>query len=148
LKGEDNTYVYHSVFWSNLWLKQFIAIITVGVILLLALPFYNNFDKDFRENIWVLVILLISVFPELMATSVYQLMYSADRMWQSLFMIVVPRDLFYLCLAALLIPSFGGLSASIAYLAAHIVGLGATLITASLYAGKNVLPKIGSKELP
>jgi O-antigen/teichoic acid export membrane protein len=142
LKGEDEAVGFRSVFWSNVWLNLAFATFVVGVLLVAAEPVLQLYGRDFTVGRWVLVLLLASVLPELLATSFYQLIQSAGRMWHSLFLIAIPRDLLYLGLATLLVPSYGVLAAAGAYLAAHIVGLIATLLTVRLYAAADIWPHL------
>lgn len=140
LKGQNEAAGFRSVFWSNLWLNLAFATLVVVVLLLAAKPVLQLYGRDFTAGRWVLVLLLASVLPELLATNFYQLIQSAGRMWQSLFLIAIPRDLLYLGLATLLVPSHGVLAAAGAYLTAHAVGLLATLLTARLYAAQAIWP--------
>lgn len=134
LKGQNEAVGFRSVFWSNLWLNLAFATLAVGALLLAAEPVLLLYGRDFTTGRWVLVLLLASVLPELLAASFYQLIQSAGRMWHSLFLIAMPRDLLYLGLAALLVPAHGVTAAAAAYLLAHAVGLLATLLTARRYA--------------
>ena len=127
LKGQNEARRYREVFWSALWMNLAFALLLVGVLVLGAEPVLRLFGNDFAAGRWVLVLLLASVLPELLATSFYQLVQSAGHMWRSLFMIAMPRDLLYLGLAALFVPQHGVLAAAAAYLVAHTVGLLATL---------------------
>lgn len=142
LKGQNDAAGFRSVFWSNLWLNLAFAILVVAVLLIAAEPVLLLYGRDFAAGRWVLVLLLASVLPELLATSFYQLIQSAGRMWHSLFLIAMPRDLLYLGLAALLVPAHGVTAAAAAYLLAHAVGLLATLLTARRYAAAAVWPHV------
>jgi O-antigen/teichoic acid export membrane protein len=130
LKGQNQAQGYREVFWSAVWMNLAFALLLVGVLVLGAEPVLRLFGNDFAAGRWVLVLLLASVLPELLATSFYQLVQSAGHMWRSLFLIAMPRDLLYLGLAALFVPQHGVLAAAAAYLAAHTVGLLATLTIA------------------
>ena len=138
LKGEGQVSSFRSVFWSNLWLNLAFASLASGFLLVFAEPVLSLYGKDFVSGRWILVLLLFSILPELLATSFYQLIQSAGCMWHSLLIIAIPRDLLYLGLASMLVPSYGVLAAAGSYLAAHTVGLFATLLTTRLYAGQSV----------
>lgn len=141
LKGENEMSDFRSVFWSNLCLNQAFALLVVGTLLAFAEPVLNLYGSDFSSGRWVLVLLLISVLPELLAASFYQLIQSAGRMWHSLFLIAIPRDFSYLALTALLVTSQGVIAAASAYLVAQVLGLCATLLIIRLFAAQAIWPK-------
>lgn len=130
LKGQGEARGYREVFWSALWMNLAFAMLLVGALAFGAEPVLRLFGNDFGAGRWVLVLLLASVLPELVAATFYQLVQSAGHMWRSLFLIAMPRDLLYLGLAALFVPKHGVLAAAAAYLVAHTVGLLATLAIA------------------
>ncbi len=134
LKGQDEAAGYRDVFWSGLWLNLSFATFFVLALALAAEPVLHIYGRDFAAGKWVLVLLLASVVPELLATTAYQLVQSAGRMWQSFFLIAMPRDIAYLALAATVIPTHGVVGAAGAYLVAQAIGLGATLIAARQHA--------------
>lgn len=134
LKGLNEAAGFRSVFWSNLSMNLAFATLVVAALILTAEPVLRLYGADFAMGRWVLVLLLVSVLPELLAMSFYQLIQSAGRMWHSLFLIAMPRDLLYLGLAALLVPTHGVAAAAAAYLVAHAVGLATTLGIALRFA--------------
>lgn len=138
LKGAGEATGFRGVFWTSLWLNQIFAILVVGALCAGAGSVLSLYGQDFLAGRWVLFLLLTSVLPELLAASVYQLIQSAGRMWHSLFMIAMPRDIIYLTLAAFFVPVYGVLAAAAAYLAAQTIGLAATLLTARLHAVKPI----------
>jgi O-antigen/teichoic acid export membrane protein len=142
LKGLNEKANFRSVFWSNLWLNLAFAIPVIAVLLIAAEQVLLLYGRDFAAGHWVLVLLLASVLPELLAMSFYQVIQSAGRMWHSLFLIAMPRDLLYLGLAALLVPAHGVAAAAAAYLLAHALGLLATLLTARRYAVAAIWPHV------
>lgn len=135
LKGRDEPTGYREVFWTGLWMNLLFATAVVVVLAVLAEPVLRIYGEGFVAGRWVLVILLLSVLPELLAITTYQLVQSAGRMWQSLFFIAAPRDLTYLALAAAVVSPHGAIGAAVAYLVAQGVGLAATVLIARRHAG-------------
>lgn len=134
LKGQNEAAGYRDVFWAGLWMNLSFATIFALALALAAEPVLHIYGRDFAAGKWVLVLLLASVIPELLAATAYQLVQSAGRMWQSFFLIVVPRDIAYVALAAAVIPTHGAVGAAGAYVVAQAIGLGATVITARQHA--------------
>lgn len=141
LKGLDETLGFRRVFWSNLAVNLVFSTVAVALLILAAEPVMRIYGRDFASGRWVLVLLLASVLPEMLATTFYQLIQSAGRMWYSLFLIAIPRDLIYLGLALLFLPIYGLTAAAAAYLAAHAVGLVTTLGVARRFAPAAVWPQ-------
>jgi O-antigen/teichoic acid export membrane protein len=123
LKGLKDHVSFHDVFRSNIAFNLVFSIIFVGILIVLAHPLLGLYGQEFQKGYWVLIVLIFSVLIETMAVTLYQLMSSAGRMWQSLVFVVIPRDLVYLGLTALLLPSLGVLGASLAYVAAWLLAL-------------------------
>lgn len=132
LKGLNEVSSFRRVFWSNLAVNLCFSALVVTALIVAADQVLGLYGSKFTGGRWLLVVLLISVLPEMLAMTFYQLIQSAGRMWQSLYMIALPRDLIYLLLAFELLPIYGVTAAAFAYLAAHTVGLGATILTARL----------------
>ena len=134
LKGRNEAGDFRRVFWSNLIVSLCFSALVVTVLILVADQVLGLYGGKFTAGRWLLIILLVSVLPEMLATSFYQLIQSAGRMWQSLFLIAIPRDLLYLLLAALFLPTYGVTAAAAAYLAAHTFGLASTVVAARRYS--------------
>ncbi len=134
LKGQNASVDFRNVFWSGVGISLSFATCVVVALILAAEPVLGLYGRGFEGGRWVLVLLLLSALPEILATSFYQLIQSAGRMWHSLFLIAVPRDVLYLALAAVYLPTHGVAAAAMAYLAAHVVGLVATVVLARLFA--------------
>ncbi|MDP1537835.1 MAG: oligosaccharide flippase family protein [Burkholderiales bacterium] len=129
LKGLDETLGFRRVFWSNLAMNVVFSTLVVALLILAADPVMRIYGREFAGGRWVLVLLLVSVLIEMLAMTFYQLIQSAGRMWQSLFLIGIPRDFLYLLLASQLLPTFGLIGAGYAYLAAWTFALLAILVT-------------------
>lgn len=123
LQGRNEVDSFRRVFWSNLTINAAFAIAAITVLIAFAGPLLHVYGRDFADGRLLLVILLVSVVPESLAVSFYQLIQSAGRMWFSLFAIVIPRDLLYVALATVLIERSGVTGAAMAYPAAWTVAL-------------------------
>lgn len=135
LKGLDDRGNYRAVFWTGLWMNLLFSTVSVLLLGLSATQVLQFFGDAFAEGHWTLVLLLVAVIPELLATTLYQLVQSAGRMWHSLFWIAMPRDLAYLGIAAAWVPVGGSRGAAAAYLIAQVVGLVATAAIAGRSSG-------------
>lgn len=123
LKGRNEIGGYRGIFWSNLAINAGFSTVAIIVLIALSEPLLHLYGPEFGAGKWLLVILLISVVPESLAMSSYQLIQSAGRMWYSLFAIVIPRDLTYLTLSVVLISQLGLLGAGLSYLIAWVGAL-------------------------
>ena len=132
LKGRNEASNFRLVFWTNLAVNLCFSALVVTALILAADHVLGLYGSKFTGGRWLLVVLLVSVIPEMLAMTFYQLIQSAGRMWQSLYMIALPRDLIYLLFAFVFLPRYGVTAAAIAYLVAHTVGLLATILTARL----------------
>jgi O-antigen/teichoic acid export membrane protein len=143
LKGARESAGFRSVFWSNVVLNLGFSTLAVGVLVIAAAPVLGLYGPEFQAGRLVLVVLLVSVLPEMLSMSFYQLIQAAGRMWHSLFLIAIPRDVLYFVLAAMLVPAHGAIAAAYAYLIAHAVGLAATLVVAYRFAPAAIRPRAG-----
>lgn len=143
LKGSNEADGFRRVFWSNLWFNLAFSALFVLVLLFFSEPVLRLYGPNFADGRLVLTVLLASVLPELLATSIYQLVQTAGRMWHSLFLIALPRDLLYLGLAALWLPTYGVIAAAWAYLVAQGVGLASTALTAHFFARETSWARTG-----
>lgn len=130
LKGINQAGNFRRVFWTNLAVNMCFSALVVTGLIVAADQVLGLYGSSFAGGRWLLVVLLVSVLPETLAMSFYQLIQSAGRMWSSLFVVALPRDLLYLLLTVIFLPIYGVIAAAAAYLVAHTVGLGATLLTA------------------
>lgn len=134
LKGKNEAAEYREVFWSGLWINTAFATGVVVILAAAASDMLRLYGQDFTAGRWVLIMLLVSVIPESIAMSTYQLVQSAGRMWTSLLLIAAPRDLAHLAIAAAFVPTHGVMGAAGAYLAAQFIGLSSTVVTALRHA--------------
>ncbi|MBX3601729.1 MAG: oligosaccharide flippase family protein [Rubrivivax sp.] len=128
LRGQRRVHEYRQVFWANMAASALLCLVVAGAAALLAAPIMSSYGSQFAAGQAVLLILLASVVPEVLALSAYQLVQSSGRMWRSLLLIIGPRDLLYLALAAAWLPAYGVHGAAAAYLAAQAFSLASTLV--------------------
>lgn len=128
LRGQHRADEYRQVFWANMAGSALLCLLVAGAAALLAAPIMAGYGSEFAAGQAVLLILLASVVPEVLALSAYQLVQSSGRMWRSLLLIIGPRDLLYLALAAAWLPTHGAHGAANAYLAAQVFSLASTLL--------------------
>lgn len=138
LKGEGNSGEYWNVFRSNLILTGGFASLVALLVALMSSWILSLYGQNFLEAKPLLLVLMIAVIPEVLGTAGYQLVQSSGRMWRSFLVIVCPRDLIYMGLAILMLPSYGLLGVGLAYLAAHLVGCAATFMVG--HGGRSHLP--------
>lgn len=122
--GNNNYADYFRLFKSN-------AILSVGssiVGALLMIAFKGNllslYDFNSTKDAYLLVVLLsLSLIPEAISISIYQLVQTTDKMWSSLFFISLPRDFLMLALSLYLIPSWGAIGLATSYLCSRSLAL-------------------------
>ena len=130
-KGLQDWEGYRRVFRTNIVLtgaSVVVAALGVGLVGVRVLAF---FGRDFRVGYPVLLVLLLAAVLEGVMASMYQLVQAESRMWSSLFLIALPRDVLIVCLSYLLSPRLGALGLATAYAAGWMV---ACLMTGLLVA--------------
>lgn len=135
IKGLKQADGFRRVFWSNLVVTLAFSSLVVIALVMAAEPLLRLYGRDFVSGRSLLIVLLLSVLPETLGTSWYQLIQTGGRMWQSLFAIAIPRDVLYVALAAMLLPTYGVIGAGLAYGVAQCVSLLATIVMARGIAG-------------
>ncbi len=129
LKGRSEIGSFRGIFWSNLAINAGFSTVAIITLIALSEPLLHLYGREFGDGQWLLIILLVSVIPESLAMSTYQLIQSAGRMWYSLFAIVIPRDLSYVTLSVVVISKLGLLGAGLSYLIAWITALSLIFIS-------------------
>lgn len=138
LKGRNEGVEYWQVFRANLLVGVGFATAVVLVLAAASSHVLGLYGPGFKEGQGLLLVLLLSVIPEMIGVTLYQLVQSSGRMWRSLFFIVAPRDLLYLAMAAWSLPKWGIVGAGWSYLIAYTVGCVATLAVG--LGGRKQLP--------
>lgn len=138
LKGRNEGGEYWHVFRVNLMVGVGLSTIVALGLAAASSAVLGLYGQEFKEGQVLLLVLLLSVIPEVVGVTAYQLVQSSGRMWQSLFFIVAPRDLLYLAMAAWALPQWGLAGAGWSYLIAYTVGCVATLAVG--LGGRQQLP--------
>jgi O-antigen/teichoic acid export membrane protein len=124
-RGARDELQYRNVFWMNLKLTG--SSVLVGAICMAALGerLLTFYGRTFKDAYPTLLVLLGSSVIEALAIAFYQVIQSRERMWLSLLMIALPRDIAFVALARFLVPAHGALGLSIAQV---ISWLGCTVV--------------------
>lgn len=138
LKGRNEGSEYWQIFRANLILGVSFSTFMVLLLASVSIPVLKLYGPGFQDGQGLLLVLLLSVIPEVIGVTAYQLVQSSGRMWRSLLFIVAPRDLLYLALAAWSLPIWGLVGSGWAYLIAYTFGCVATLAVG--LGGRKQLP--------
>lgn len=132
LAGSGDVLRYRRALRHNFALAAALLLVSVGVVIGFADPLLHVFGKDFvDENArWVVAIMALAALVEGLAASIYQIILSHAKMWQSLWIIALPRDLTLIGLGYILIPVHGSIGLALAYVAAHFLAFCATVLIA------------------
>lgn len=131
LKGQGARGEFHHVFWSNVFLNVGLITLLAGTISIAATFVLSLYGPTFSVGSTLLILLMASTVPEVIAASAYQIVQSNGRMWASLLFVVIPRDLGYVALCVMLLPLLRIQGAGIAYLAAQAFSALAVIAIAS-----------------
>jgi O-antigen/teichoic acid export membrane protein len=127
LKGQNAGSEFWRVFRANLMVGVGYTSAVAVLLSLASTHVLGLYGAGFIEGRDLLLVLLVAVIPEAIGVTAYQLVLSSGSMWRSLLLIMGPRDLLYLALAAWALPLWGLVGAGGAYLAAYIFYCLATL---------------------
>lgn len=122
---------FAKAFWVNVALTVATVIIGAALIAILGPALLRLFGQDFASGYHVLLVLLVATVFEGVALGPYQIIQTRERMWLSLFLIALPRDLLLVSLAFFAVPVQGAVGLAYAYLWAWLMA--AVLITAISY---------------
>jgi O-antigen/teichoic acid export membrane protein len=128
LKGQNNAIEYWQVFRLNILVGGAFSAVVAMSMALLSGPVLSLYGQGFLAAQSLLLVLMLSVVPEVVGSTAYQLVQSSGRMWSSLFYIISPRDLSYFALAVWALPVWGLSGAGAAYVAAHAIGCAMTFV--------------------
>lgn len=123
--GARDAVRYRETFWKNLGLTTVLIIAGVVIIVLLAPQALAVFGQGFpgRSAEFVVALMALAALPEGLAVSIYQIIQSRARMWASLWLVALPRDVTFVALAVVLIPLYGAVGLAFAYLSAQLLSL-------------------------
>jgi O-antigen/teichoic acid export membrane protein len=124
-RGMGKNREYSRLFWYNFSVVLVIAIAGAALASMFGNILLSMFGSDFAIGDHMLVVFMFSTVPESIAISSAQIILSRGKMWLSLFLIAVPRDICIVLLAIVFVPQYGasGLmwSYSIAWLLTAII---------------------------
>jgi len=114
-KGLGNETGYRKIFWFNLAATSGIAAAGAAIVSVTGPWLLKGFGKEFAAGSGVLLILMLSTLPEIVAVASAQIVQSREKLWLSLFLIAIPRDLSMVALAYYLTPLYGAAGLAWAY---------------------------------
>lgn len=106
---------YASIYRSNIAIISGVAIVGTATVGLFGDHVLGIFGSDFTDAVPTLQILMISCVFEGIALAVYQHIQSCGRIWLSFFAITVPRELLFVVMAWILVPTYGAFGLGLAY---------------------------------
>lgn len=123
--GARDAVRYRETFWKNLGLTAALLIVGVGIIVMFAPQALSVFGQDFssRSAEVVVALMALAALPEGLAVSIYQIIQSRAKMWTSLWLVAMPRDITFVALAFVLTPLHGAVGLACAYLSAQLLSL-------------------------
>jgi O-antigen/teichoic acid export membrane protein len=114
-KGLGNEASYRKIFWFNLGATVGIAAVGAAIVSLAGPWLLRAFGREFPAGNPVLLILMLSTLPEIVAVSSAQIVQSREKLWLSLAFIALPRDISIVVLAFFLTPLYGAIGLAWAY---------------------------------
>ncbi|WP_116812548.1 oligosaccharide flippase family protein [Steroidobacter cummioxidans] len=130
LKGKAQLGEFRHLYTANV-LATLVTALFIVVPLSLGLPYVlSTYGEAFVRRDWFAYVLLLSVLPEVLSSAMYQLVQAAGRMWQSLFLIAIPRDASFVLLSYLWAPSATLQGVAAAYFVAQFISVCATWMVA------------------
>lgn len=136
-QGENNEGRYRTVFWTNMFLTGSTAIVGAAFMGIVGKHLLRLYGRTFSEAHSILSLLLCVAVIEAVAMAFYQIIQSKEKMWLSVGLISLPRDILFVVLSYWLIPLDGALGLGLAYAIAWflylivaismVFGLGLTL---------------------
>jgi O-antigen/teichoic acid export membrane protein len=136
-RGHGDRRSYQAVFWANLWVTCLVAVAIAFAMGLFSRDVLGIFGQEFRDADVLLMVLLASILPEIVAIAAYQHMQAEARMWLSLFAVALPRDLTFVVISYALVGTWSAVGVGAAYFCAW------TIACASIIA---IAAKIGFKD--
>jgi len=128
-KGNGDNLLFRKIFHANLAAGFFFALCVSFSIYFLSPLLLSIWSVKNYDAVKITQIIALSIIPEVISFSLYQLIQSAGIMWRSLFQIAIPRDFFYVVSSFFCIQTYGVIGVSSAYLTSQILGLILTYAT-------------------
>lgn len=119
---------YRRVFWWNLGLTSGCAALGAAIVVSLGPWLLKAFGARFDEGYAALRILMVTAVTEAIAVGAFQIIQTHARMWLSLFVVTLPRDLLIVALAYALTPAHGAVGLALAHATGWAVALGSIAV--------------------
>lgn len=132
LFGQRSEREFRNVFRTTLLANGAFSVVVVALLVACSSQILGLYGHRFSDGRNTLILLLLSVVPEILAATIYHVINTFGRMWMSLFFIITPTNVSYALIAAWLIPSIGVEGAALAYVVAQGLNLIATISVARL----------------
>ena len=134
---------YSKIFWMNIILTSMTTISTAAITAVIGTFLLRLYGQEFVLGYPVLLVLLGAAVLEGLTLGPYQIIQSCEKMWLSLFVISLPRDLLLAISAYHLTPTYGAVGLAYAYVlawffAAVVVSLSAYRIGRRLILTKGI----------
>ncbi len=131
IKGLGDAALYKKALRLNVTLVFLVAFTAAALLGAVGRSILTIFGKSFADGASVLVLMLLSTIPESIGIGLYQHVVSHSRMWLSLFLIAIPRDLTFCLLAYFLTAKYQADGLAVAYVLSRTYALGVTIACAA-----------------
>ncbi|MHB1240539.1 MAG: oligosaccharide flippase family protein, partial [Gammaproteobacteria bacterium] len=129
---------YRRLFWTNLAATSGVTVLGAVGIAVLGMPLLRLYGPGFQAGYGALLLLLLGAALDGAGLGLYQIIQVRERMWLSLFLVALPRDLLLVGLGYLLVTSHGAQGLATAFAASSALGLA---VTAGLVARLGLAPR-------
>lgn len=136
---------YRRLFWGNLAATGGVTILGAVGMAALGMPLLGLYGPGFQAGYGVLLLLLLSAVLNGAGLGVYQIIQVRERMWLSLFLVALPRDLLLVGLGYALVDRHGADGLAAAFAASSALAL---VVTVWLAARLGLAPQIAAERLP
>lgn len=121
--GAGDRKKYSEAFWINVVLTSITVICGALLVAVLGPTLLNLYGREFGPGYQTLLVLLVATVLEGVALGPYQIVQSHERMWLSLLVIALPRDISLVLLAYFLAPQMGSVGLAYAYTVASLLAV-------------------------
>lgn len=130
LKGKAQHGEFRSLYATNAVATVFAALLVLIPLALFLPQVLAAYGESFVWQGWYAHVLLLSVLPEVVSSALYQMVQAAERMWQSLLWIAIPRDFSFVALSFVWSAADPLMGVAVAYLCAQLISVSATWMIA------------------
>ncbi len=123
---------YRRLFWGNMAATGGVTILGAAGMMALGTPLLGLYGPGFQAGYGVLLWLLLGAVLDGAGLGIYQIIQVRERMWLSLFLVALPRDLLLVGLGYALVDRYGADGLAAAFAASSALALVAT----AWFAGK------------